>query len=41
MVEYKHVKDHIEVYRNREFLFSADTIEEAHHDLSEMEDENG
>lgn len=38
MIEYRKVREHIEVYKNGEFLFSADTIEEAHHDLEEMEE---
>lgn len=36
-VEYRPVKEHIEVYIGGEFAFSADTVEEAHHELDRME----
>lgn len=39
MVEIRHVKEHIEVYTKitGQFLFSADTEQEAEHELKIME----
>lgn len=36
MYEFRQVKGHIEVYLNGEFQFSADTIQEAKEELSNM-----
>lgn len=38
--ELRHVKDHVEVFLNGRFQFSADTISEACADIREMEEEN-
>ena len=37
MVEMFWVMDHVEVLLNGKFLFSADTMTEARHELEEME----
>ena len=36
----KHVKGHIEVYLNGQFLFSADNMQEVYEELKEMEHDN-
>lgn len=41
MIEFRHVREHIEVYENGEFVVSADNESEAHQFLREMEVENG
>ena len=35
MLEFRYVRGHIEVYRQGEFLFSADTMSEAREELEE------
>ena len=35
MYEFKRVRDHVEVFLNGEFQFSADSIEEAERELRE------
>ena len=37
MIEFSHVREHIEVYQNGEFVVSADNESEAHQFLREME----
>lgn len=39
MYYFKTIKGHIEVYYNGKFLFSADTIEEAHEEVAKMIEE--
>lgn len=39
MIEFRHIRGHIEVFENGIFLFSADTMAEAHKML--LEEENG
>lgn len=36
MYEFRRIKDHIEVYLDGEFQFSADTIQEAREELKNM-----
>ena len=36
MFEFRHVGEHIEVYLNGRFLFSADNIKEAYNELEEI-----
>lgn len=36
MVEFKHVKEHIEVYKDGKFVVSADNLREAEQELKEM-----
>lgn len=40
MYEFRHVKEHIEVFLYGRFLFSADTEEEARRDIREHEERN-
>lgn len=40
MIEYRHVREHIEVYQDGEFLVSADNESEASQFLKEMEVED-
>lgn len=37
MYELRHVKEHIEVYLNGEFLFSADTVQEAFREMETVQ----
>lgn len=37
MIEFRHVKEHIEVYQDEEFVVSADTESEAQQFLEELE----
>ena len=37
MYEFRYVKDHVEVYYNGEFCFSADTMQEARAELAEIQ----
>lgn len=37
MYEFRYVKDHVEVYYNGEFQFSADTMQEARAELAEIQ----
>lgn len=37
MTEFRKVKEHIEVYINGKFAFSADNIKEAKHELEEIQ----
>lgn len=39
--EFRHVRGHVEVYQNGEFVVSADTESEARQFLQEMEDADG
>lgn len=41
MIEFRHVKEHIEVYKDGVFVVSADNKSEARQFLREMEVENG
>lgn len=36
MIEFRYRNGHIEVYKNNEFLFSADTVDEARKELEEI-----
>ena len=36
MIEFRHVMEHIEVYMNNEFMFSADNLSEAEKELEEL-----
>lgn len=38
-VEFRHVRGHVEVFQNNQFLFSADTMSEALRELREMKGE--
>ena len=38
MYDFRHVKEHIEVYYNGEFLFSADNIEEAKNEIKNLKE---
>lgn len=40
MIEFRHVRGHIEVYKDGEFIVSADNESEAHQFLREMEENN-
>lgn len=40
MIEFRHVREHIEVYKDGEFVVSADNESEAHQFLREMEVNN-
>lgn len=40
MIEFKHVRGHIEVYRDGKFLFSSDTMGEAKEELRKMNQES-
>lgn len=37
-IEIRRVKDHVEVYCGDDFLFSADTVQEAEQELKEGDD---
>lgn len=39
MYDFKNVKGHVEVYCNGEFLFTADSYEEAEREVKEMTQE--
>ena len=38
MIEYRHVRGHVEVFLDGVFCFSADTMGEAYREVSEMLD---
>lgn len=36
MIEFRHVREHIEVYQDGKFIVSADNLEEAKQELNEL-----